>query len=92
MEYMKYRAPVCLTELILKKLDMLKDTKKVTEAMEAQMDFGEKMEDCQDAMEDAKLALDRLNDLINGYPDQNQIEAELHAAEEDYTIRVAAVF
>ncbi len=89
VEYMKYRAPVCLTELILKKLDMLKDTKKVTEAMEAQMDFGEKMEDCQDAMEDAKLALDRLNDLINGYPDQNQIEAELHAAEEDYTIRVA---
>lgn len=89
IEYMKYRAPVCLTELIIDKLGMLKDTKKVTEAMEAQMDFGEKMEDCQDAMEDAKLALDRLNDLINGYPDQNQIEAELHATEEDYTIRVA---
>ena len=89
IEYMKYRAPVCLTELILEKLDMLKDTKKMTEAMEAQMDFGEKMEECQDAMEDAKIALDQLNNLVNGYPTQTQIETELETTEQDYKIRVA---
>ncbi len=93
IEYMKYRAPVCLTELVLEKLDKLKDelknTKEVMEAVEAQMDFGEKMEACQEAMEDAKLALDKLNDLVEGYPNQNQIETELNATWEDYTIRVA---
>ncbi len=89
VEYMKYRAPVCLTELVLEKLDMLKDTKKMTEAVEAQMDFGEAMEECQDAMEDAKLALDRLNDLVNGYPTQTQIETELEATEQEYKIQVS---
>ena len=89
IEYMKYRAPICLTELVLEKLDMLRDTKKMTEAMEAQMDFGEAMEECQDAMEDAKTALDKLNNLINGYPTQEQIETELETTEQEYTIRVA---
>lgn len=45
LEYMKYRAPVCLTELVVDKLKQLKDTKKMAEAMKKQMKFGEAMED-----------------------------------------------
>lgn len=89
IEYMKYRAPVCLTELVSEKLDEFKDMKKMAEAMKAQMDFGEAMEDCQESMETAKTALDNLNDLINQYPSQNVIENELEATHQDYTIRVS---
>lgn len=89
VEYMKYRAPVCLAELVLEKLDELKDTKKKAEAMEAQMEFGEAMEECQDSMEEAKKALDELNDLLNAYPSQSEIEAELEATHQEYTIRVS---
>lgn len=85
VEYMKYRAPVCLTELILDKLNQLKDTKKMAEAMKAQMEFGEAMEDCQDSMEEAKAALDNLNLLINQYPSQSEMESELGAICMDYT-------
>lgn len=89
IEYMKYRAPVCLADLLLEKLDQLKETKKLAEAMEAQVDFGEKMEECQDAMEDAKKALDNLNDLVNAYPSQTEIQQELDAAEGEYTNQVS---
>lgn len=89
VEYMKYRAPVCLTELILDKFGELKDTEKMAKAMEAQMEFGEAMEDCQDSMEEAKAALDNLNTLINQYPSQSTIESELQATWMDYTIRVS---
>ena len=89
IEYMKYRAPVCLTELVLEKLGTLKDTKKMSEAMTAQMEFGEAMEECQDSMEEAKEALDRLNVLLNGYPSPNEIETELETAQQLYTIRVS---
>lgn len=89
VEYMKYRAPVCLTELVLEKLEVLKDTKKMTEAMEAQMDFGEAMEDCNDSMEDAKEVLDDLNALLNLYPTPEQLNRELVAAQGDYTVKVS---
>lgn len=89
VEYMKYRAPVCLAELVLEKLGELKDTKKKAEAMEAQMEFGEAMEECQDSMEEAKKALDELNDLIKKYPLQAEIERELEATYQEYTIRVS---
>lgn len=89
VEYMKYRAPVCLTELVLKKLDALKDTKKMTEAMTAQMDFGEAMEECNDSMEEAKEVLDDLNALLNLYPTPEQLNRELEAAQGDYTIKVS---
>ena len=83
LEYMKYRAPVCLTELLLEKLNELKDTKAMAEAALAQMDFGEAMEECQDTME---IALQKLKDLdadnvafpenkmIQGYLDSSQID------------------
>ncbi|MBR5508469.1 MAG: hypothetical protein IKV59_00280 [Lachnospiraceae bacterium] len=89
VEYMKYRAPVCLTELIIEKLSELKDTKKMAEAMNAQMEFSQKMEECQDCMEEAKVALDELNSLIQSYPSQNDIETELQYTEQDYTIHVS---
>lgn len=68
VEYMKYRAPVCLTELLLEKLDVIKDTKKLTEATQAQLEFAEAMEDCHDAMEEAKLKLDDLNAILESVP------------------------
>lgn len=86
---MKYRAPVCLTELVLEKLGMLKDTKKMSEAMTAQMEFGEAMEECQDSMEEAKEALDRLDVLLNAYPSPGEIETELETTQQLYTIRVS---
>lgn len=89
IEYMKYRAPICLTELILDKLKELKDMKKKSEAMTAQMDFGEAMEDCHDSMEEAKAALDALNGLIGRYPSQSEIEHELELTQKDYTIQAS---
>lgn len=89
IEYMKYRAPVCLADLLLDKMEKLKDAKKMAEAIEAQMEFGEKMDECQNAMEDAKKALDKLNDLVNGYPNQNDIQAELNTTQAEYTGQVS---
>ncbi len=89
IEYMKYRAPICLTELVLEKLDQLQNTKKMTAAMEAQMDFAEAMEDCNDSMEDAKAALDNLNNLLSQYPSKETIQAELDQAKLVYTTRVS---
>lgn len=84
LEYMKYRAPICLTELILDKIEQIKDTKKMTEAMEAEMDFSEAMEDCQDAFEAAKAELDKLNQIINSFPTPSSLETILSNAEKDY--------
>lgn len=89
VEYMKYRAPVCLTELVIDKIGELKDTKKKAEAMEAQMDFGEAMEDCQDSMEDAKKALDKLRDATASYPATEVIRQNLEATEQIYKIRLS---
>lgn len=89
VEYMKYRAPVCLAELVLEKLDLMKETKKMAEAMNAQMDFGEAMEDCQDSMEAAKTALDKLNDLLNQFPGQTEIEQELQNTKQEYENKVS---
>lgn len=92
LEYMKYRAPVCIAELVLDKLGELKETKKMMEAMEAEMDFSEAMEDCQDAFEEAKQALDALdtalNSFLNEHP-QQEIEDNLHRAHEELTKTVA---
>lgn len=68
VEYMKYRAPVCLTEELLGKLDDLKKAQLMKKAMVAQMDFGDAMEDCQDSMENALKQLDDLNAQINAFP------------------------
>ncbi len=89
LEYMKYRAPVCLTELVLEKLKFIKDSKKILDAMNKEMDFAEEMEECQDAFEDAKNALDALNDAIQSVPSHNDIEKELLATQMDFTTTVA---
>ncbi len=83
LEYMKYRAPVCLTELVVDKLKELKHTKKMAEAMKKQMEFGKAMEDCQDKFQKAKEALDTLDGVINSLESQ-KIEKELAQTEEDY--------
>lgn len=84
LEYMKYRAPICLAELVIDKIAQLKDSKKMMEAMEAEMDFSEKMEDCHDAFKKAKEDLDKLNQAINGFPSQTAIENELKKTREDF--------
>lgn len=67
IEYMKYRAPVCLTELVLEKLEQLNGVKAMADAMDAQLEFAKAMEDCQEAMEKAKEALDNLDTHIKEY-------------------------
>ncbi len=84
LEYMKYRAPVCIAELLTKKLDQLRDTKKMTEAMEAQMEFSEAMEECQDEFEKAKETLDALDRIVTTFPDTAGIRKELSDTEKDY--------
>lgn len=92
LEYMKYRAPVCFAELILEKMDQLKETKKMLAAMEAQMEFSKAMEDCQDAFDVAKEALDALNADIENFPNQNTIQDELDETQRDYTLDMARCF
>lgn len=89
LEYMKYRAPVCLAELVLDKLEQLKDTKKMMEAMEAEMDFSVAMEKCQDAFKKAKETLDELDAEMKSYPKQTEMETELEHTQRDYTTTVA---
>ncbi len=89
LEYMKYRAPICLAELVIDKIAQLKDSKKMMEAMEAEMDFSEKMEDCHDAFKKAKEDLDKLNQAINGFPSQTAIENELKKTREDFKGKIS---
>lgn len=89
IEYMKYRAPVCLTELVLEKFAELKDTKLMTEAMEAELEFSEAMEDCQDAFQEALEALNTLNQAIESFPSESVIRQELENTEKDYKEVVA---
>lgn len=60
VEYMKYRAPLCLVDMILEKLDAMKDTQKKVDAVKAQMEFSKSMKQCQDAIEEAYVALSYL--------------------------------
>lgn len=85
IEYMKYRAPVCLAEEIIEKFEQLQDTKKMVEAMEAEMEFSEAMQDCQDAFQDAKDALDVLNQKIENFPSDDTIRQELENTQRDFT-------
>lgn len=84
IEYMKYRAPVCLTELVLEKIGMFEDTKLMVDAMDAQLDFSEAMEDCQDTFEKALEALNALDQAVENFPSNETIRQELENTERDY--------
>ncbi len=58
LEYMKYRAPVCIGEELLAKLKQIKDNKKQVEAIKKQTEFAECMDDLQEACQKAKDAID----------------------------------
>lgn len=83
LEYMKYRAPVCLTELVVEKLKEMKNSKKMAEAMKKQMEFSEAMEDCQNEFQKAKEALDTLDGAVNRLQSQT-VGEELSQTKEDY--------
>lgn len=91
LEYMKYRAPVCLTELVIEKIKELKGNKKVVEAMEAEMDFGEAMSDCQDAFKKAKETTEDLNTRLSVFH-ENEIESALSSTQNDYKESVSRNF
>lgn len=84
VEYMKYRAPVCLTEELLNKIDSLKKVKKIQKATAAQLDFGDAMEDCQDSMESALRELNTFNDQVNTFPNQETLEASIQSMKKEY--------
>ena len=81
---MKYRAPVCMADMVLDKIDQIKDNKKMIEAMEAEADFAEAMEECQDAFEDAKNKLDELNEQLKYFPYDSKINQDLDSTEMEY--------
>lgn len=85
IEYMKYRAPVCLTELVIKKIAELKDTQKMMDAMAAEGDFSEAMQDCQDEFQKALEALDALNQAVENFPSDKTVRRELENAKSDFT-------
>lgn len=89
LEYMKYRAPVCMAEMVKDKLDQIKDNRKMMEAMEAEIDFAEAMEDCQDAFEKAKKALDELNEQVKMFPADTKINEELTYTQREFTGNVS---
>jgi len=89
VEYMKYRAPVCLTELVLDKLNGLQDVKQQSEAMTAQMDFGVAMEDCHDAMEEAYEALETLDYHNRAFPSNQEIQEALDTTRMEYVSRMS---
>lgn len=91
IEYMKYRAPVCLAEELLGKLEELKEQKKAVEAMKAQIEFAEDMEECQDSMEEAKEALDHLNEHLQNYLQLN-VQGALDRAQRDYQNEMSKAF
>lgn len=68
LEYMKYRAPVCLGEDLLEKLNAINESKKQVEATEAQMEFAESMEDLQEACENANAAIKKYCDITEENP------------------------
>lgn len=51
LEYMKYRAPVCLGEELLGKMKQIKESKQQAEAMKAQVEYAESMDELQDCCE-----------------------------------------
>ncbi len=57
LEYMKYRAPVCIGEELIGRLMEMKSAKKQVDAMESQMEFAESMEGLQEACENANAAI-----------------------------------
>ena len=85
LEYMKYRAPVCMADMVLEKLDQIKDNSKTLEAIKAEGEFAEAMQDVQDAFEAAKQELDRLNEIIEQFPKVQEINDELSNAQMDLT-------
>lgn len=84
IEYMKYRAPVCLTELVLEKFKELQDTKVMAEAMEAQLEFTDAMQDCYDEFKKAVEALEVLDRAVEDFPSDETIRTELANTEADY--------
>jgi len=54
------------------------------EAMEAEADFAEAMEECQDAFEDAKNKLDELNEQLKYFPYDSKINQDLDSTEMEY--------
>lgn len=85
LEYMKYRAPVCMAEMVMDKLDQIKDNKKMMEAMEAQADFAEAMEECQDAFQNAKEKLEDLSERVEMFPSDTDVNALLDRTYQEYT-------
>jgi hypothetical protein len=63
LEYMKYRAPVVIAEELWDKLKEIKENQKKIEALNAQADFTDELEDLQDACEKAKEAIDAYLEL-----------------------------
>jgi len=77
LEYMKFRAPVNIGFGFLEKLESFRDFNKQSEAMEAQMDFEEKLESMQDACQNVYDKANALKEF-----DETQIGANKDALEQ----------
>lgn len=69
LEYMKYRAPICIGEELIEKMNGIKSQKKKVEAVNAQVEYAESMDDLNDVGEKVFNELKKyVNEAEQGAP------------------------
>ncbi len=91
LEYMKYRAPVCLGDELLRVLDEIKGFRKQTDAMEKQMEFAESMDKLQETCRDALDQLDGYREDVEGLSAE-AVNTGIAAAKEHYAKGMSLLF
>ena len=89
VEYMKYRAPVCLTELLLEKINLLKNTKVLSKAATDQIEFAESMQECQDIFDETLEKLKVLDTAISSFPAEETINTDIANAGNYYKNQIS---
>lgn len=89
VDYMKYRGPINIGKGLLTKLGCIGETSKQTKAIEAKVNYDQKLDTVQDACKEAYKAINEYNDLIGGNSKfasneyLNQLSQDIDSAKKD---------
>lgn len=89
VDYMKYRGPINIGKGLLTKLGCIGETSKQTKAIEAKVNYDQKLDTVQDACKEAYEAINEYNDLIGGNSKfasneyLNQLSQDIDSAKKD---------
>ena len=89
VDYMKYRGPINIGKGLLTKLGCIGETSKQTKAIEAKVNYDQKLDTVQDACKKAYEAINEYNDLIGGNSKfasneyLNQLSQDIDSAKKD---------